>query len=64
MKKLPILLLLICMSQGLKAQNNTQKDAAMLEAIYKASLLDGKSYSWLDHLSNKIGGRLSGSINA
>ena len=46
------------------AQNNSQKDATMLEAIYKASLLNGKSYSWLDHLSNKIGGRLSGSINA
>ena len=28
------------------------------------SLLNGKSYEWLDHLSNQIGGRLSGSFNA
>jgi len=28
------------------------------------SLLNGKSYQWLDHLSNQIGGRLSGSFNA
>ena len=28
------------------------------------SLLNGKSYDWLDHLSNEIGGRLSGSYNA
>lgn len=28
------------------------------------SLLNGKSYQWLDHLSNEIGGRLSGSYNA
>ncbi len=28
------------------------------------SLLNGKSYEWLDHLSNEIGGRLSGSYNA
>ena len=24
----------------------------------------GKSYDWLDHLTNQIGGRLSGSLNA
>ena len=28
------------------------------------SLLNGKSYEWLDHLSNEIGSRLSGSFNA
>ena len=28
------------------------------------SLLNGKSYSWLEHLSNEIGGRLSGSYGA
>ena len=64
MKKLLVVLLLIFMAQTLEAQNTQEKDAAMLEAIYKASLLNGNSYPWLDHLSNKIGGRLSGSINA
>ena len=32
--------------------------------IYVKSLTEGKSYSWLEHLSKKIGGRLSGSLNA
>ena len=27
-------------------------------------MTEGKSYEWLDHLSNKIGGRLSGSLNS
>ena len=64
MKKLLVVLLLIFTGQALEAQNTSEKDAAMLEAIYKESLLNGNSYNWLDHLSNKIGGRLSGSINA
>ena len=32
--------------------------------IYVKSLTEGKSYSWLEYLSKKIGGRLSGSLNA
>ena len=39
-------------------------DAKMLKSIYDTSLLNGQSYAWLDHLSNQIGGRLSGSYNA
>jgi hypothetical protein len=39
-------------------------DSKMLKNIYDISLLNGKSYDWLDHLSNQIGGRLSGSYNA
>ena len=35
-----------------------------IEAIYNFSLTKGKAYDWLDHLSNQIGGRLSGSLNA
>ncbi len=64
MKKLLVVLLLIYTGKTIDAQNTSEKDAAMLEAIYKESLLNGNSYTWLDHLSNKIGGRLSGSINA
>ena len=30
----------------------------------KTSLKDGKTHEWLDFLSNQIGGRLSGSLNA
>lgn len=41
-----------------------QTDAEILDKLYKTSLNDGKSYEWLDYLSNQIGGRLSGSLNA
>lgn len=41
-----------------------QTDAEVLRTIYTNSLTNGKSYEWLDHLSNQIGGRLSGSLNA
>lgn len=42
----------------------TKQDELQLSAIYKGALTQGKSYDWLDHLSNKIGARLSGSLNA
>lgn len=32
--------------------------------IYSEALTNGKAYPWLSHLSNQIGGRLSGSLNA
>ena len=41
--------------------NNIDKD---FTEIYNTALLDGKTYEWLEHLSNQIGGRLSGSFNA
>ncbi|WP_299889341.1 M20/M25/M40 family metallo-hydrolase [uncultured Lacinutrix sp.] len=42
----------------------SQSDEAVLKTIYTQSLTNGQAYSWLDYLSNQIGGRLSGSINA
>ncbi|MBO6881150.1 M20/M25/M40 family metallo-hydrolase [Winogradskyella sp.] len=54
------LLICFCLSFSLKAQS----DEDVLKSIYKQSLTNGKSYEWLDYLSNKIGGRLSGSTNA
>jgi len=41
-----------------------QEDPDFLRNLYDLSLTNGRSYSWLDHLSNEIGGRLSGSENA
>lgn len=41
-----------------------QSDEDYLRKIYKESLTKGKSYHWLDYLSNEIGGRLSGSLNS
>ena len=35
-----------------------------ISKIYDLALNNGKSYEWLDYLSNQIGGRLSGSLNA
>ena len=54
-----ILLLLMCFSFA-----QQQRDSLMLKSIYKTALLNGKAYDWLDHLTNQIGGRLSGSLNA
>jgi len=59
MKQLTIILTLL-----LFAKVNAQTDQEVLKTIYTQSLTNGKSYQWLDHLSNKIGGRLSGSENA
>lgn len=41
-----------------------QTDSAMIKKIFNEALTNGKSYSNLDYLSNKIGGRLSGSPEA
>jgi hypothetical protein len=40
------------------------KDEQALKDIYKSSLTNAKCYPWLDHLSNSIGSRLSGSTGA
>ena len=41
-----------------------QSDEEVIREIYTQSLTNGNSYEWLDYLSNQIGGRLSGSLNA
>ena len=59
MKKLAFILLLI---SGLaRAQNEDDKQ---LKAIFDTALTEGMAYEWLNHLSNQIGGRLSGSVQA
>jgi hypothetical protein len=42
----------------------SQNDEEIISTIYSNSLSNGNSYQWLDYLSNEIGGRLSGSLNA
>ncbi|MGB1942120.1 MAG: hypothetical protein ACPHOD_05585, partial [Flavobacteriaceae bacterium] len=61
MKKYILITLLLIMFY---AEAQQQKDSLMLQSIYRTSLLDGKAYDWLDYLTNQIGGRLSGSLNA
>lgn len=60
MKKLSFFL--ITFSSFVVAQS--KKIEQSIAALYETSLTDGASYDWLDHLSNQIGGRLSGSLNA
>ncbi len=47
-------------SKILVAQSEVENN---IQVLFQKSLTEGKSYEWLDHLSNKIGGRLSGSLN-
>lgn len=39
-------------------------DEKQIRAIYSSTLTEGKAYDWLNYLSNQIGGRLSGSVQA
>jgi len=59
-----LVLTLTLVSLMLTTNVNSQSDEGVLKSIYSTSLTNGKSYDWLDHLSNEIGGRLSGSKNA
>ncbi|MBK5214812.1 MAG: M20/M25/M40 family metallo-hydrolase [Flavobacteriaceae bacterium] len=60
---LPTLLFFLTISSVSSSQNAVQ-DSIMLKKLYTTALTDGKAYDWLDYLSNEIGGRLSGSIEA
>lgn len=56
--------LILLLSILLTINVSSQTDSENIKSIYSNSLTNGKSYEWLDHLSNQIGGRLSGSLNA
>ncbi|GGZ76895.1 M20/M25/M40 family metallo-hydrolase [Algibacter mikhailovii] len=58
--KSAFVLLTLCLTLNVASQT----DADVLKTIYKQSLTNGKSYDWLNHLSNQIGSRLSGSLGA
>lgn len=65
MKYFIFLSALLCLAIPGIAQNSVdQQDSLNIRKMYDMSLMNGQSYAWLDHLSNKIGGRLSGSVNA
>ena len=61
MRKPAFLMIVFFNAISLFAQTNEEQT---IKEIYKSSLTNSKCYSWLDHLSNQIGGRLSGSANA
>lgn len=64
MKHQILLAILLVGSIPLFGQTTHKADSLMLRNIYDTALLEGKSYDWLDYLSNEIGGRLSGSVEA
>ncbi len=39
-------------------------DEEQIKVIYDSALSNGMAYDWLNYLSNQIGGRLSGSVQA
>ena len=54
------LMLILSMTMG----SSQTSDEKQIRAIYSSTLTEGKAYDWLNYLSNQIGGRLSGSIQA
>jgi len=64
MKYITFLLALVISLTTFAQNTSAENDSLALRKLYDMSLLNGKSYEWLDHLSNQIGGRLSGSIQA
>jgi hypothetical protein len=59
MRKITIVLLLLSFYGFAQVDDKEQ-----IRAIYTAALTKGKAYDWLNYLSNQIGGRLSGSVQA
>ncbi len=45
-------------------QTTSDEDAFFIRKIYDKALTEGQCYSWLEHLTTKIGGRLAGSPQA
>jgi carboxypeptidase Q len=56
---------LLFLSLGTFAQHTTSdEDAFFIRKIYDKALTEGQCYHWLEYLTTKIGGRLSGSPQA
>jgi len=58
-----VFLTILFLSCTLLAKSQSE-DEKQLKAIYDMALTNGKAYDWLNYLSNQIGGRLSGSVQA
>ncbi|SNR31876.1 PA domain-containing protein [Maribacter sedimenticola] len=46
------------------SSNAQQSDQEQIKAFYDTALINGTGYNWLNYISNQIGGRLSGSVQA
>lgn len=59
------LIVFFTLPNGMAAQApEKDADAAFIRKIYDRALTDGRCYPWLEHLSLRIGHRLSGSVGA
>ncbi|MCM4153218.1 peptidase M28 family protein [Arenibacter sp. N53] len=56
-----LLVVFLLLVTQIEAQNN---DQTQIKEIYNSALTNGNGYAWLNYLSNQIGGRLSGSLQA
>jgi hypothetical protein len=56
-----LLVVALLMALPVSAQHQDEKQ---IKEIYNEALANGKGYSWLNYLSNQIGSRLSGSLQA
>ena len=54
---------LLLVSTSVVAQSN-ERDQEMIQRIFDQALTDDKAYEWLRYLTQNIGGRLSGSVQA
>ncbi len=61
MKKYILLITILTCTFGFSQEVEQIKDSLQLRSIYTKSLKEGKSYDWLNYLSNSIGARLAGS---
>ncbi len=59
--RIALLFTLLLVNTPFFAQSDDEKQ---IKAIYDVALTEGKAYDWLNYLSNQIGGRLSGSVQA
>lgn len=64
-----IILIALSSFDNVKTVKNSEptvnkSDSIVIKQLFNSALSNGKSYQWLDHLSNNIGGRLSGSLQA
>ncbi|MEP2689068.1 M28 family peptidase [Maribacter dokdonensis] len=57
-------LALICIIAFIAVGKSQSKDEVQIKKMYDLALTEGKGYEWLNYLSNQIGGRLSGSVQA
>ncbi len=61
---LPILIIFTLIAGTLEAQQRENEDAFFIRDIYDHALTQGQSFEWLNYLTKRIGGRLSGSPQA